>query len=323
MRHLIGLVLTGIGACLLVVGILVPAYLGPRLIQAPANVYEVTTLRGQNATYLDASTGRLRTGASVTATATVRGAPAAGRDGIAVWDSFNWIQDASTGKNVGYSRNRTAFDRRTGELVRCCGANIDGDTQAPMSGIGLLWPLGVSKKTYMLYDFSTRRPWPAKFAGEERVHGMPVYRFVLHIPETTMPGTTPSVPGSMLGLGKDSGTVAVDRRYSADNTYWIDPRTGASLNVQQKVRTELVAKQGGGRLTVADMDLRMPDAEQRSLVATTQDAHRMLGLLTTVLPIAAPIMGLILLVPGIILARRPRRMPQHRTTDEEAATAPA
>jgi hypothetical protein len=323
MRHIIGLVLTGIGVGLLVAGLLVPTYLAPRLIRAPANVYEVKTLHGQNATYLDASTGRLRTGASVTATATVRGDPAAQRGGIVVWDSFNWIQDASTGGNVGYSRYRTAFDRRTGDLVRCCGANVDGDRQAAMSGIGLFWPLGVSKKTYMLFDFSTRRAWPARFAGEERVHGMRAYRFVQRIPETTMHGTAPSVPGSMLGLGEDSGTVAVDRRYSADNTYWVDPRTGAALNVRQKVRTELVAAQGRGRLVVADLDLRMPDAEQRTLVATAGDAHRMLGLLTTVTPIAAPVTGLALLAFGITLARRPRPSRRHRATDQGAATAPA
>jgi hypothetical protein len=115
----------------------------------------------------------------------------------------------------------------------------------------------------------------------------------------------------------------VDRRYSADNTYWVDPRTGAALNVRQKVRTELVAAQGRGRLVVADLDLRMPDAEQRTLVATAGDAHRMLGLLTTVTPIAAPVTGLALLAFGIMLARRPRPSRRHRATDQGAATAPA
>src|SRR5512139_3791109 len=91
LRHVIGLVLTGIGAFILVMGVLVHFYVAPRLIQAPVDAYQVTRLEAVNASYFDVATLKVRQGATLTATNTVRGDVKSSRGGIAVWDSFTVV----------------------------------------------------------------------------------------------------------------------------------------------------------------------------------------------------------------------------------------
>ena len=310
MRRVIGPVLTGAAVFLLVTGVLVRFYVAPRLTRAPANVYSVATMRAENATYFDPSAARVRTGATVTSTTTVRGVPEAARGNVAVWESFTATQDLTNGTALSYARDRIAFDRTTARLVDCCGAAVDGH-RVRMSGIGKFWPMPVEKKDYVLFDIATRRAWPVAFKGEERVGGLPTYRFEQRVPDTTVPGETPAVPASLLGM-KGDAPVPVERHHQGVATYWIEPRTGAPVDVRQKVRSTLVAKQGTGRLVVADMDLRMPDDERRKALSQARDGRRSLLLLTTAAPLTCAGLGLVLLVPGLLLGSGSRSRPQHR-----------
>ncbi|MFC5751012.1 DUF3068 domain-containing protein [Actinomadura rugatobispora] len=302
MRRTIGPVLTGAAAFLLITGALLHFYVAPRMTRAPANVYAVTTMRAENATYLDASTAKVRTGATVTSTTTVRGDPAAGHGRIAVWESFTATQDLANDTTLSYARDRIAFDRSSAQLVNCCDASIDGHTGVPMSGIGKFWPMNVEKKTYMLFDIPTQRAWPVTYQGEERVGGLRTYRFVQRVPDTIAPGEVPAVPASMLGM-KGNAPTPVQRHHQGEATYWIDPRTGAPVNVRQKVHSTLVAKQGPGRLVVADMDLRMTEDGRRKALAQAKNGRWGLLALTTLAPIACLLLGLALLATALITAR--------------------
>jgi hypothetical protein len=315
-RHVIGLTLTGLGIFLLVGGILVRFYVAPRLITAPTDIYQITTLRATNASYFDAASLKVRTGATLTATNTVRGDAKAGHGDIAVWDSFTAVQDLAHNVMVSIQPQRVAFDRRTAQLTNCCGASVQGDTTTRQSGIGLFWPINVAKRNYSLFDSQTKRAWPIRYAGQESVHGVRTYRFVEHIPATKLDRKVPDLPGGLLGLDKKIGAVAVDPYYEADVTYWVDPRTGTPLNERQKVLSTLQAKQGPGRLVVADMDLQMTDTVQRTLLAKSEDGARGIRTLTTVIPLAGLLVGAVTTGAGILLnvwARRaPRRRRRHR-----------
>jgi hypothetical protein len=319
MRRMIGPVLTGAAVFLLFTSALLHFSVVPRLTRAPIDVYSIATMRAENATYFDAATARVRTGATVTSTTTVRGVPKAGRGGIAVWESFTATQDLDAGTTLSYARDRIAFDRSSGRLVDCCGAAIDGRTGIRMSGIGKFWPMRVEKRSYMLFDIATRRAWPVTFQGEERVGGLRVYRFVQRVPDTVVPGEVPAVPASLLGMS-GRASVPVERHHQGEATYWIDPRTGAPVDVRQKVRSTLIAKQGPGRLVVADMDLRMTEDGRREAVARAESGRRSLLLLTTVAPVGCLVVGLVLLGAGLITSFRTRPRAQHRQSP--GATAP-
>ncbi|XVQ15042.1 DUF3068 domain-containing protein [Spirillospora sp. CA-255316] len=320
MRQMIGPVLTGAAVFLLITSALLHFYVAPQLTRAPTDVYSIATMRAENATYFDASTAKVRTGATVTSTTTVRGVPRASRDGVAVWESFTATQDLSNNTTLSYARDRIAFDRSSAQLVNCCGAAIDGHTGIRMSGIGKFWPMQVEKRSYMLFDVATQRAWPVTFQGEERVGGLLVYRFVQHVPDTVVPGEVPAVPASLLGM-RGGASLPVERHHQGDATYWIDPRTGAPVDVRQKVHSTLVAKQGPGRLVVADMDLRMTEDGRRKALAQAKSGRLGLLMLTTVAPIGCLVAGLVLLCSGLIIGSRTRPRAQHRQNPGAAASA--
>src|SRR5262249_24621795 len=126
MRRIIGLALAGLGAFLLVAAMLSRTYLADQLVKFPLNTYVKTTLLGKDVSYFNPSPRRRVTGATMEVTDTVRGDGAAGSSSTAVWDECTYLYDTTNHVEFQYSTRRAAFDRRTGMLVDCCGANIGG-----------------------------------------------------------------------------------------------------------------------------------------------------------------------------------------------------
>lgn len=331
MRRNVGLALTGVGAFFLALALLVRFYVADRVVAAPINLFQQTTLEATDASYLDTAAVKLRKGAHLKAVNTVRGDVRAASGKIAVWDSFTSIDDPATGKSVEIQQQRAAFDRRTGALTNTHDASVGGDTSVRQSGIGLFWPIGVEKKTYPYFDLATKRPWPATFAGEDRIHGITAYRFVQRIPPTVTESIKGGVPASLLkvrrpqrlpGYDKKTGNVAADRVYDATVTTWVDPRTGAQVDQEQKVRAVLRTGDGVDRLVAADLDLRMTDASRKTLVTMSRDQALKISLVRTVGPFVAGGLGLVLLVVGLLLAVPGRRTVVALPADGSGADGP-
>src|SRR5918992_5623683 len=173
MQRTIGMLLIGVGAFFLTLSPLVRFYAAKQLIALPIDTYSTTRLQAQNGSYFDAGNLRLRQGVTVVATNTVRGDVRASTDKVAVWDVFTSVEDATTGTPIEYRQARQAYDRRSAELVMCCGAAVGNDTNVRQTGIGTLWPPGnVEKKAYQYFDVATKRPYPMRYAGEDTVHGV-------------------------------------------------------------------------------------------------------------------------------------------------------
>lgn len=220
-RRIIGASLIGLGVFLLAAAVLTRFYVAPTLIGAPPDVYQVTRLKAENASYLDAASATPRSGATVVATNTIRGDPGSTHDGVAVWDTTTIVQDVGRGTTIEIQKQRYAFDRRTGQLRNCCGAAVQGDTGVRMSGIGLFWPVDARRRGLELFDPATRRTWPVSFDGEERVAGVSAYRFVARIPETKVTGELPRCRASC------SGGAEAARRCRWTATTGPRPRTGS------------------------------------------------------------------------------------------------
>ncbi|RSN69283.1 DUF3068 domain-containing protein [Actinomadura sp. WAC 06369] len=306
MRGAAVVVLAGFGVFLLATGVLVRTYVAPAVVRAPTDIYKVQRLRAENATYFDAGALRVRTGATVVATATVRGDVEASGDDVAVWDMTTVIQDLDRGRLVDVATRRLAFDRRSGELVACCRAAVQDDTSVRQSGLGVFWPMDVRKRTYRMFDAQTRRTWPVVFKGVEDVGGVDAYRFELHVPPTKVPGEVPAVPARLLGAD-GGGAVPVDRYHRGDAVFWVDPRTGAPVDQRQRVRSTLRARSGTGTLVVADLELRTTPEGRTALAGTANDAAARVRLLETVVPLGAVALGAVLLAAGVVLDRRGAR----------------
>ncbi|MCO5973857.1 DUF3068 domain-containing protein [Actinoallomurus soli] len=334
MRRNVGLVLVGVAAFFLALATLVRFYVANQVIAAPANFFQQSTLEATGASYLDTATLKMRDGVRLRAVNTVRGDARAATNKIAVWDSFTSIEDPATKKSVEIQQQRAAFDRRTGTLYNIKGASVGSDTGVRQSGIGTFWPIGVKKRSYPYFDISTKRTWPAVFAGEERLQGITTYRFVQRIPPTVTESVKGGLPASLLkvknpkklpGYDKKTGNVAVDRVYDATVTLWVDPRTGGQVNQEQKVRTTLRTKDGVDRLVAANLDLRMTDASQKALAKINKDQALKITAFRAIVPIGGAALGLVLLVVGLVLAIPGREtiIPLPDGADESASTTKA
>jgi hypothetical protein len=306
MRRPVGLVLVGLGAFLLSLAPLVRFYVADQMVRAPRGYYQVTRLEARNATYFDTATLKLKTGATLRATSTVRGdvRAAGGNDDVAVWDNVTTIIDtANPYKPIQMSSYRIAFDRDNAQLVRCCGANVDGDTSVPMTGYGLLFPIAnVERRGYPFFDMTTKRAVPMTFQGVERVRGVTAYRFVQNVPTTKIASLDLKLPARLLGLNPRLPDRDVDRYSSAQITVWVDPRTGMPLRHRQVVTSTLQGRDGLGRMTITSADLGTTPESVRSAVKKSNANALRIAAARTYVPVGALSLGLMLLLAGGIVA---------------------
>ncbi|MER6809383.1 DUF3068 domain-containing protein [Spirillospora sp. NPDC000708] len=312
-RPVVGLILIGLGAFFLALAPMVRFYVADQVVQAPLNRYQVTRLESPNSTYFDQSDLKLKNGVTLRANNTIRGDVRAngGNNKIAVWDSTTDIYDqAKPDTPVQIQKFRIAFDRRTGVLVNCCGANVEGDSTVRMSGYGLLFPIGnVQKRDYPFFDMTTKQQAPMQYGGVERVHGLATYRFTQHIPLTKTAALDTKMPASMLGLPADKGNQKADRYTEAYNTMWVDPRTGIPVKQRENIRSWVQTPDGKGKMIVAQADLITLDKDQRGLVSMADKTALQIDLVRSYIPAGAVFVGLVLLLAGGLLGLMRDRTP--------------
>jgi len=303
MSRRVGLVLAGLGTCLIVFAVLMPTWVSSRVLKFPLNQYASVTLAASNASYFSPTKLTELTGVNMEATYTIKGNAAAGSSSTAVWNQFVYVYD-QTNKLPFQTMTRTfAFDRRTAQLINCCGANVNGDSSVQQTGyVGYVLPIGTQKQTYNVFDTSLNKPVPFTFAGTAIVNGILAYRFAENVSATQNGSQT--LPGSL--VGQSAASVTLPQYYENHVTYWIDPDTGALLNVTQNERVTLRDSSGAQALVLLDAYLAATPASVNGLVGLDNSQRNKKFAVSTLLPLVTGILGVILLIAGILLARRPR-----------------
>ncbi|MBA9004589.1 DUF3068 domain-containing protein [Thermomonospora cellulosilytica] len=305
-RGLLAPILLGLGVFLLTLALALRFFVADRVLVAPANLYQKVTLQATGASYFDRAAVQDRTGATLTLTSTVRGDVKAADGDTVVWDAFLVLEDIPNGNEVNITQQRLAFDRKSGELKACCGTHVANDTSIKPSGLGLFWPVGaVEQKTYQVFDPYTKRAWPAKYEGTETIQGVKAYKFVQSIPDSVI-GTEPEVPTTLLGIAGPNRTVPADRYQRATVTYWVDPRSGVSVHREQQIVQTLRGKDGNGTKVVADFTLKMTPQSQKTMVDKANDTAPKVSLFRVIGPLAALLLGLVLLGAGAAVMMRRR-----------------
>jgi hypothetical protein len=300
----VGLVLVGLGVFFLVFALLIPTWVSGRVIKFPLNEYASVNLTDSNASYFSPAKLAEQTGVSVEATYTIKGNAAAGSSSTAVWNQFVYVYDQTNKLPIQQTSRTFAFDRRTAQLVNCCGANVNGDSSVKQSGyVGIVLPIGTEKKTYPVFVPDVKKPVPFVYDGVDAVGGTEAYRFVANIPPTQ--NGTQTVPGSL--VNQSASSVTLPQFYQAQITYWIDPVTGALLNVTQKQKLTLRDSTGAQALLLFDANLVATTASVERLLAIDNNQLSKASFVSTLLPLLSAMVGLILLVVGILVGRRPRQ----------------
>jgi hypothetical protein len=307
-------VLVFIGLFLLFFGLFERFYAYPRLKKAPLDQESQPVAVGTG-TYFNRSKLREIPGAQLKNVRTVKGDPKAGTEEVAVWDSFVSTVDLADGGVIQATQERVALDRVTAQSVNCCGEN------PRHQGLTLKFPFDTKKQSYQFWDGPAGRALPAVYTREETIQGVKVYRFEQRIDRLTL--GTQEIPGSLAG-DPSVASVQTNIVYSNVKTIWVEPTTGIIVKGQQALSQVLEPTSGGGKvLTLLDGVLTYDDATVRANAKDASDAAGQLRLLSTILPVAALVVGLVLLVVGLLLLRAPegRRVRQVEGESHPAGAA--
>lgn len=299
MRRVLGVTLTGLGAFFIVLAVMCRFYLPGQVIKFPLNEYSVSRLMGTNVSYFSQQTGSEVNGATVRAVSTVQGDVSAGSSSTAVWNNVTGVFDVTNSPQepISYSTERLAFDRRTGELVNCCGAEI-GTNRVHFSGQGYVWPIGTQPRNYQVFDTTLLRPETYDYTGNAVVNGLPVYIFVEHINNQKIGSI--SLPGSLVGLSQ--ATVTLPEYLTATNTFYVDPGTGSPVKVSEAENQTLEnPATGSTALVLLNGTLTSTPASVTAAVNTASSSDNEISWVQDIGPLIGLLVGIVLLVFGIVL----------------------
>jgi Porin PorA len=302
MRRVLGLVLTGLGTFLLVLALLMRFYLPGQVVKFPLNEYLVIAVSGHNVSYFSAKDLREITGVNAKATTTVEGDVTAGSSSTAVWNAFTAVQDTTNNAPIEYVSQRSAFNRRTGEIVDCCGAYVSitdlPTVKGHQSGLAYAWPLGTQKQTYDVFDTTLAKPEPFRYEGTTSVDGLTAYKFTERVTNEQFGSQT--VPGSLVGYPK-LPSLTLPEYVTETNTFWIDPVTGQPVNVVENRTLSLENISGATRLILYKGLLSDTPQNVRSNVNIANAAHFKIDFVEDIGPLIGLVLGVALLGVGIAL----------------------
>lgn len=301
-----GLVATALGTFLLVLAVLTRFYVAGQAIKFPLNEHTVTTTSASNVSYFNSGLLQKESGVTMTDTSTTEGDVASGSAGTAVWNNFSYVYDVTDGVSYDYSLQRLAFNRRSGELVNCCGTNINAK-KIRFSGLGYVWPFGAQKTTYQIFDTTLMKAHPISYAGTAAVDGLTTYKYVEAVAPTQI--GTQQLPGSLVGM-LDEATVSLGEYYSGTTTEYVDPISGAPVSVTSQRHLYLTDSSGKQVLNLLTGTFVTTPASVATAVRTAKSDDAKITVISVLLPATLGVAGIILLIIGLVMAW-PRREPDY------------
>lgn len=322
-----GVFVLGLGAFVLVLGLLSKFYMYDRLAVVPLNQNTTSTsetLPGADAEYLDVANGLKITTGPLRSVRVVTGDVDLSKEAsdeldqdVAVWNSYVCTDtpdfDCSSGETALSGSNDTlAFDRHSAEVVSWSGNvnEANGETtEDPFQGHYFKFPFDVQKKTYPFWDGTLKKATPAEFEEETEIDGLKVYKFVQKI-DPIKSGEI-DVPGNLVNRDKGE-TVTADRIYSNTRTLYVEPTTGAIIKggESQDAYLEVDGERGA---TTTKATLEYTEDYVAENVEEYKSTASLLSLVKTTIPLVGTILGLILIAIGALLIARGSRK------DDEAA----
>jgi len=322
MRRVGWSVLAGLGAFFIVLAIMSKLYVPGQAVKFPLNEYSVNTLVANNASWFSPKSVSELSNVTLQVTSTTKGdvsaADSLGSSKYAVWQNFAATEDITDHQSVSIpaTANVLAFDRKTGALINWNGNTIGGK-HVSVSGQGYVWPLGAKKQDYQVFDTTLLRPVTFHYKGTTSVSGVSTYIYQANVVPTQT--GTQQLPGTL--VGSKAATVTLPEVYSATETYYVDPVTGAPISVVRNTQDVLKDASGTTRLVLLSADFKTSPASVANTVKRDNHYRFEIQLATSIIPIIAGLIGIILLVIGLVLARMSREDEEYEDEDEYAGSA--
>ena len=265
--RILSVLLAGVGAALVVAGLLAPNVLlsGNRLPLALGEAtWTITDPNGTRDGEAAPVTRQLHMeiqepSDSDTASVRVGDTLRAGESG----SDFNDLLTASTWS--------FAVDRVTGAATGPAEALLVMGmpaTQLPIDGAWLTFPAPATQDTVQVFDPVLRGSAPAEFDGEEGIAGRTVYRYAQHIEPTNVamryadPRNTLTIDGERTFL-----------HHAVDREILVDQETGVVVGIDEKVDDYYADAEGNGVQNVVTYDGVMDRQDVEKLVQKVGDAQ--------------------------------------------------
>jgi hypothetical protein len=308
LRRVAAAVLLSLGVFAIVLAALLRFYVHDKLAVAPLDPESTTVSQGGGMTVFYPGTFTQRTDATVTATRIIRGsltAPEVYVNGDVAFWRVGLVLEDEKGVLVTATEEQVCVDRRTAEsLAKCSNQRLNEDTEVVHSGLAYKFPFNTEKKDYPYFDINTRESTPPmKFNGEDKINGLPVYRFVQRIPAVRLDDR--DVPGSLVKSTESS--VKAARMYENTRTVWVEPYSGLIVKGQEELRQWLRGPDGTDGQVLLAGTLAFTQDTIANQVEDGEEARTKLRLIQFTGPLVLLVVGLLLIVGGVLLFPRKRR----------------
>jgi hypothetical protein len=291
-------VLLGLGAFLLVVGILALTYAPGMVKKTPLDVDTTTDYAGQ-AAKLDPTTGAFDMKPAYAIRHTMADSKKSSSDTVIMVENACAVFDTGGAKVcvngndpdlITASTDCFAEDRVTALAVD--DKNLPS-TCVPHEGLVNKFPFDVEKKTYPFWDGDVGNAVDIDYVGTKNLFGLDTYEFQYTVKDVpiNIADDDPATPADDTIKGTYDNTVTV----------YVDPKTGSIVKSGQHQQQFL-----DDGTPAADVTLTQTDASVKDFVDDAKAADLQLTVLLTVVPIVGIVGGILCLVGGFILIRRER-----------------
>ncbi|MEV0805788.1 DUF3068 domain-containing protein [Micromonospora sp. NPDC050200] len=315
MKHrAIGAVLFGVGVLLLALAAGLVFVVAPALTKLPYDLKASTSVaEASNAKFLQISNGvikvndgDLRSTVLVNQLRDETAKLGGDLDGKAVvWQVGQTVDRADNKELVSAYGAQLALDRVSGEALKWQGQWLDDtgqrDTGIQFAGQIYKFPFHTEKRDYQIFDRDLRQVRDAKFSGTETIKGIETYRFEQVI--TDEPLTLDASRLTPLLATFAPGATDAKLVYSNQRTVWVDPVTGSYIKVRE-VQKKILTPNLGTPTTLLDADFAYNDATITASANRAKKSRDSLQLLGVHVPVGLAALGLVLMIGGLLVARR-------------------
>jgi hypothetical protein len=284
-RKVFGLVLVGLGAFLLVIGLMAVAWAPAKVKKLPLDVNTTTLLDG-TVRKLDASTGELVEN-PVKVQSITKVDSEASDDETAVWVQTSCVVididdapdcvDGDDPRLVSADTDVFATDRVSAESV----PDFDGlpADAVPHEGLVNKWPFDAEKKDYTYWDGTTGSAFPAVFDRQDSLLGVDCYVYTISIDEAPIE-IAEGIPGT----------------YTNQIEIWVEPETGA---IQQQTQDQQRYLDDGTQ--VLDLKIGFTEEQQQKFADDADTNMGQLRLMLFWIPLVGFVGGGLAVIAGALL----------------------
>ncbi|QBJ98619.1 DUF3068 domain-containing protein [Rhodococcus sp. ABRD24] len=319
--RILAYILIGLGAFLLAVAVLIPAYTVDKLKKTPLDL-EVTTVATGNGDVLDSAallkgTAKVDTNVPIVAQRYVITEEPSNADVVSVQAGQTVMRTDKQGDTglLTATVDRVTLDRVSSMPVEPPVGTIQTSSTAPAeevshTGLQYKFPFDTEQKSYPYFDLNSRSSQDINFVEETEINGVKVYHFNQKVGPVDLskvvaaPTNKLSLPAATWGVPGGDQPITMTRWYQNERDVWVDPVTGVVIKGQEKLYQYYARDKAAPEVTVLKATLPFDENTIEYQIGQAKSGQDKLSLFGRTLPIVAGILGAISLIAGIFLGLR-------------------